>query len=384
MTTAAVSVKDKLLGKLAELGALLRESAAEGERLARLPQQVVHALVQHGFFRLWIPKRFGGFELDLPQALQIYEQASYLDGSAGWAVMIGSGGGLFGAYLDSAAADTIFSRADAVIAGSGAPTGRARREKGGYRVTGCWRYASGAHYATTFTANCLVLDGDSPVLDAGGKPLIRAMAFEVPQVAILPVWDPSGMRGTGSDDFEVRDSFVPEHRTFSLFTDSPRESGPLYRLPFAVLTELPVTAVIMGIARHALDAFAALARLKRAHGTDALLSTDPAVQSRFGEACAAWQLAKSALDALANKAWDVALAGRALSQSELAELTAGTAFSVSTLRRAIGELLALSGMSAIQPDSELARAWRDLQAVAAHGSVSPRHIAAAGAVLLQG
>jgi hypothetical protein len=58
-------------------------------------------------------------------------------------------------------------------------------------------------------------------------------------------------------------------------------------------------------------------------------------------------------------------------------------FSVAKLRVALGELLALSGMTAIQPDSELARAWRDFQALAAHGSVSPRHLGTTGAALLQ-
>jgi hypothetical protein len=95
-----------------------------------------------------------------------------------------------------------------------------------------------------------------------------------------------------------------------------------------------------------------------------------------------WQLAKSLLESLAHKAWDAALASRTLSRTELAEITGGCVFCVARLRAAIGELMALSGMTAIQPDSELARAWRDLQALAAHGSVSPRHLGATGAALL--
>jgi indole-3-acetate monooxygenase len=373
----------EILHRLDELAVMFRDSAAEGDRLARLPKYVVRALVQHGLFRLWIPKRCGGFELDLPEALQIYEAAARMDGSIGWAVMIGSGGGLFAAYLDGATANAIYARPEAVIAGSGSPDGRAFRERGGYRVSGCWHYASGAHYATTFTANCLVMDGGTLVFGSDGKPLIRAMAFEAPQVAILPVWDPTGMRGTGSDDFEVRDAFVPENRSFSVLSDAPRETGPLYRLPFGVLTELPVTAVAVGIARHALDLFASLARVKKLHGTSALLMSDPVVQLTFGAAHATWQLAKSSLEALAHKAWDAVRANRLQSSRDLAEITSGCVFSVAKLRAAVGELMALTGMTAIQPESELARAWRDFQALAAHGSVSPRHLGTTGALLLQ-
>ena len=372
----------EILARLDELAVMFRDSAAEGERLARLPKYVVRALVQHGLFRLWIPKRCGGFELDLPEALQIYEAAARLDASIGWAVMIGSGGGLFAAWLDSATASSIYARPESVVAGSGAPDGRAFRERGGYRVSGCWHYASGAHYATTFTANCLVMDGGTLAFGPDGKPLIRAMAFEAPQVAILPVWDPTGMRGTGSDDFEVRDAFVPESRSFSL-ADAPRETGPLYRLPFGVLTELPVTAVAVGIARHALDLFASLAHVKKLHGTSALLMSDPVVQVTFGAAHATWQLAKSSLESLAHKAWDAVRANRALTPKDLAEITAGCVYCVAKLRAALGELMALTGMTAIQPESELARAWRDFQALAAHGSISPRHLGPAGATLLQ-
>src|SRR5260370_18896482 len=105
---------------------------------------------------------------------------------------------MFAGYLDASTADAIFARPDAVVGGSGAPDGRAFRERGGYRVSGCWHYASGAHYATTFTASCLVMDGGTLVFGPDGKPLIRAMAFEAPQLPILPLLGPPGMRGTGT------------------------------------------------------------------------------------------------------------------------------------------------------------------------------------------
>ena len=371
-----------LLRALEELAPSLRASAGEADRLARLPKQVSAELVRHGLFRLWIPKRAAGFELSLPEALQVYEAAARIDGSVGWAVMIGSGGGLFAAHLRPEAADSIYSRPDAVIAGSGSPDGRAERVDGGYRVTGRWRYASGADYATTFTANCLVTERGRQVVGQDGSPLIRAMAFDASQVKVISAWDTSGVRGTGSDDFEVQEAFVPEARSFSVFSDPPLESGALYRLPLVVLTELPVAAVVLGIAGHALEAFEALARRKRAHGSSRPLAQEPYVQTRFAESCAQWQASGAGISALARHAWQAAVAGRALSPRELAEITSGCVVSVARLRSAVGELLAVSGMTAIQREDALARAWRDLQGVAAHSSVSPRQLTGAGARLL--
>jgi alkylation response protein AidB-like acyl-CoA dehydrogenase len=377
-----INSDDRLLAQLAERAASLRARANEADRLRRLPEDVVRALVELRLFRLWIPRRYAGFELPLPLTLAIYEAAARIDGSIGWAVMIGAGGGLFAAYLDSAVASEIFSPPGAVIAGSGAPGGRAEHVAGGYRVSGHWRYASGAHYATAFTANCVVTRDAKPLIDAEGKPFIRAMTFTPSQVAVLPRWDTSGMRGTGSHDFEVRDALVPEPRSFSVFTDAPREAGVLYRLPFAVLTELPICAVAVGIARHALDAFAELAKQKKPLDSELALADDPIVQTQYAKSHTRWRLVQAALYALAEHSWQIVLGGRPLVTHELAEITASCSLYVSELEAAVGDLARLAGMSAIMQGQELTRAWSDLRALAAHVATSPRHGPASGRALL--
>jgi indole-3-acetate monooxygenase len=371
-----------LLAQLRALTADLRSSTAEADRLARLPNRVARSLKELGLFRLWIPRRFAGLELSLMQALELYELAGQIDGSIGWATMIGAGGGLFAAFLEPGAASEIFAAPDAVIAGSGAPQGDARRVGGGYRVSGHWRYASGAHYATTFTANCVVTQDGAPVLDASGGPLIRAMAFTPEQVEVLPAWDAVGMRGTGSHDFKVTDAFVPERRTFSVFTDAPRETGPLYRLPFEVLTELPISAVALGVVRHALDEFAQLTRHKRDGSGDGWLADEPGVQIEYAKSHARWYAARAAIHALAEKSWQIAQEGRSLDSRQAAEITAGCVHGVSQLQEAVATLGALAGMTAITKSLALAKAIRDLQTLAAHVAVSPRLWRTSGSMLL--
>jgi alkylation response protein AidB-like acyl-CoA dehydrogenase len=283
--------------------------------------------------------------------------------------MIGAGGGLFAAYLEPGAAQEIFGPPAAVIAGSGAPDGRAERVPGGYRVSGHWRYASGAHYASTFTANCGVMRNGVPELDGTGAPLIRAMAFPAAAVRILPGWEVSGMRGTGSYDFEVTEIFVAERHSFSVFTDAPIETGSLYRLPFTVLTELPVTAVALGIAARILREFAALARLKAG-------VADSIAALRYSEMQAALTLARAGIFAVASRTWSCAASGASLAEEDRSALTVSCVEAVARLRRAAAELLALAGMTAIRIDHPFARACRDLSALAAHASVSPHALAA--------
>lgn len=381
--SAEANALERLLAGLERIAPLCAAEAAQAERRGRLSEPVARALRELGLYRLWIPQSCAGLELSLPAALTVYQAAAALEGAVGWATMIGTGGGLFAAYLALPIAREIFGAPAALIAGSGAPGGRAERIPGGYRVTGQWRYASGASEATTFTANCMVMQNGEPLRDANGAVLIRAMAFTREQVRLRGNWHASGMAATDSQDFEVEQAQVPEERSFSVFTDAPREPGPLYRLPFEVLTELPVIAVALGIARHALAEFAQLARERRASAAAAgLAGAEALIAERFAEAHAQVALADAGITALAQEAWAAALAARVLEPHARAAITAGCTTTMMQLRRVIAELMALSGMSAIREDHPLARAWRDLQAVAAHVSLSPAHLPAAGRALL--
>jgi indole-3-acetate monooxygenase len=381
-TAVETSPVEEVLVRLGELAPLFRQSAAEADRLARLPKAVVRSLQRYGLFRLWVPKKCAGFELDLPEALEVFEAAARLDGSIGWAVMVGSQGGLFASQVDAVTANSLFARPESVIATAMVPEGRAVRVAGGYRVTGCWHYATGAPYATTFLANCMVIDSGTVAFGDKGHPDTRAVLLDSSQVSIVPSWDASGLRGTGSDDFEVRDVVVPEQRTFALSQPAPRESGPLYRLPSGTVMELSIVAVALGIVQHALDEFAPITRHKKNSIERAPLADDPGVQARYAEARATWGLIKAGVDALSRRVWRDALAARTPSHLERSEVTAACTLSVAKLRGTVSELIALAGMNAIQPDSELARAWRDLQALAAHTAVSPRNLATVGATLL--
>jgi alkylation response protein AidB-like acyl-CoA dehydrogenase len=278
----------------------------------------------------------------------------------------------------------LFSPAGAVVAGSGAPNGRAERVLNGYRASGRWSYASGASYATILTANCVVTSNGIPVLDGRAKPVIRAMCFSPANVTVSRSWNATGMRGTGSHDIEVREVFVPEEHSFSVLTDAAREPGPLYRLPFEVLTQLPVAAVASGIARHALDACADLIAQKTAAGNRTPLAEIESVRSQYAQNHARWLSVHLALHALGSRTWETALSGTSLTARELAEIAASCAHFVSELQSAVAGIARIAGMNAVLHDSPLARAWRDLQTLAAHASVSALLYGQAGTALLPG
>ena len=161
---------------------------------------------------------------------------------------------------------------------------------------------------------------------------------------------------------------MPESATFSVFADQPREAGPLYCLPFEILTELPVSAVVLGIAQHAVDEFAVLAHIKPAHGATTKLEHFDLVQDAIRTARTWLDQATRALYGQANTAWEAAMAGRRLGPNDC---TYASVRAVRLMVSARADLVPYAGMNAIHGDDEFAVAWRDLQAAAAHYSVSP-------------
>ena len=73
----------------------LRQQAITQEEKGALALETLELIYQEKLFKLFVPEAFGGKLTSLPDSLNIFEQAAYIDGSFGWAVTIGSGGGFF-------------------------------------------------------------------------------------------------------------------------------------------------------------------------------------------------------------------------------------------------------------------------------------------------
>lgn len=366
------------LDALADMAPLVAAEAERAEREARTTAPVAERIVDAGLYRLYLPRSIGAPELDVPSALEVFEAASRIDGSFGWAVTIGSGGGLFAGALEPATAAEIFGPKDALIAGSGKPGGAAKPVDSGYLAGGRWNFASGAHHATFFTANCFLEGERSP---DNGEPVIRAMAFPASEVEIVETWEPAGMRGTGSHDFRVESSLVPLRRTFDVFGDWAFERGPLYRYPFNHHAETSFSAVALGIGRHAIDEFLALASRPSLYTGDPLGDRQGA-RVRLGEAEALVSAARAWFFEIARSSWDTVVEGDALKDGDASRVSLASIHAANSAARAATLLFEAGGSASLDAGSPLARAWRDVHALTKHVAVSPLGYEAAAAGLL--
>lgn len=66
-----------------ELATALRKLAGEAEQLKQLHPSQLAIIYEQKWFQLFVPKRYNGLELNLPEALQIEEGLAWTDGSVG-------------------------------------------------------------------------------------------------------------------------------------------------------------------------------------------------------------------------------------------------------------------------------------------------------------
>ena len=267
----------------------------EAER--RLPRPLSDALHEAGLFRMLLPRSLGGAELDPVTFVQVMEEVAQADASTAWVLGQTAGCSMVAAYLRPAVATAIFGPPRGVLAWGSGPQGSAVAVDGGYRLTGAWSYASGIHEATWIGAHTFIMNPDgTPCRHADGAPVIRTLLFPLEQATITDVWDVMGLRGTGSDTYEVADLFVPaEHSAARDDAAERRERGPLYCVSSGTLYASGFAGVSLGIARALLDAYVALAAEKTVHRARRPLRESPVVQAQVALGDARLRAARSHL-----------------------------------------------------------------------------------------
>ena len=167
---------------------VITAEATRSETIGRLTDEAFTALHAAGLFGLLIPRCFGGLEAGAVEALETLEMLCAADGSTGWIVMACNvGTGTAATYLPDAGAKAVFGEHIPVIAGQGAPRGRAVADGDGYRLSGQWSYGSGLLHAEYLHTGGMLFEN--------GKPS-RALTFIVPvkQVNFLGNWDVVALR----------------------------------------------------------------------------------------------------------------------------------------------------------------------------------------------
>ena len=352
------------------LDPLIRREADAAETQRQLTAPVVEAITRAGLHRLLVPKAYGGPEADPLTFMECIETLAASDGATGWVANIWSTTSSMAWFVSQEWGRELFHDPNTRFAGAFAPNGRAENADGGWYVSGRWMWGSGAATATWVNGGTMCDDG------------MHLMFFRASDVTFHDTWHSSGLRGTGSGDFEVQRAFVPKGREVLVGRVGPQVEGALGQFPNFGLLACGLAAVCIGIGRRAVDEAVALAGGKTPAGTRKPLSEYPPAQMNLATAEAALGSARAFLFDEVAKAWDAAQRGERASLLSKSRLRLAAAHAASEAARATDLAYNVGGGSSVFATSPLQRCFRDVHTATAHQQLSDRNILTHGRIML--
>jgi len=370
----AMSGSQAVLDGVRDLLPSLRERADEAERLRVVPEASIKEIEETGFFRLLQPKRFDGLEADPVEFYTAVRDIAGACGSTGWVCsVVGVHPWQVALFADEAQQAVWGSDTATRLSSSYAPTGKAVLTDGGYLLSGKWSFSSGCDHCSWVLLGGLVFNSDGQVVD------FRTFMVPREQYQVVDVWNVVGLRGTGSNDIVVEETFVPEAFTLSM-GDTGRCFGPgqeqnpsdLYKLPFHSIFTGTITTPIIGMAMGAYAEHVEMQNKRvRAAYAGEKASLDPFAAVRIARASsdidAAWALL---VNNLREEQAHVA-AGEKIPLRLRLKVRRDQVLGTQRAIDALDSLFEASGGRALAEGTYLQRAWRDAHAGRVHAANDP-------------
>ena len=269
------------------IDAIVRAEADRNDQLRHLSAATMEALHGIDAFGICTPIDLGGSDLHPVAQLETVATVSAADPSTGWNLMNGcQESAWLATRLPEGTTQRIFNPnlrdwRFPVTAGGLAPVGEARPVEGGWIVNARSAWASGIHTADYVLIQSF-LAGDEP--EPGQPRPTLTVAARREEVEIEDTWHTLGMRGTGSAHYRFDDLFVPhEMKLENLESPSLRGEGFVTR-PNPIFLVPAMYATSLGIARRALEEFAAHAPAGRRRAYRGSIAERERVQHDIGEA----------------------------------------------------------------------------------------------------
>jgi 3-hydroxy-9,10-secoandrosta-1,3,5(10)-triene-9,17-dione monooxygenase len=363
-----------VLDAVRDLLPTFRERADEAEKLRQVPESSVKALEETGFFQLLQPQRYGGLEADPVDFFTAVKEIASADGSTGWiSSVLGVHPWQVALFPEEAQQAVWGSDPTTRLSSSYAPTGKAVLTEGGYRLSGKWSFSSGSAHASWVLLGGLVFNDEGNVVD------FKTFLLPRDRYEIVDVWNVVGLRGTGSNDIVVEETFVPNAFTLSM-SDTGRCYGPgqeqntgnLYKLPFHSLFTSTITTPIIGMAA---GAYAEHVEMQRSRVRAAYLgekaSSDPFAAVRIARAGSEIDAAWALLMANIREQQGYVERGEQIPLGLRLKVRRDQVLGTQRAIDAIDELFEASGGRALAEGTYLQRAWRDAHAGRVHAANDP-------------
>jgi 3-hydroxy-9,10-secoandrosta-1,3,5(10)-triene-9,17-dione monooxygenase len=347
----------------------LRERASRSEAARSLVPETIDDLHASGAIRILQPKRWGGMELDFVAYVDVAFELARGCASTSWnQVNLVIHHWLLALFDERAQADVWGENPEALIAAAIAfPQGQGRRVENGFVISGRWNFSSSVDIAE-WNMLAVTVRGRESIVDH------RLCLVHKSEYEVIDDWQVMGMRATASMTVVVKDLFVPEYRSLSMydarggdgFPGARTNKGALYRLPMSSIGAHGIGGTAAGNAQAALEHTIALVKERSTSYTGSRMRDFPLVQLRVSAAAARIDMARAVLR---NDCFEAqALAGRnAMPELEMKlRWKRNMAYAGQLCTEAVDLLHALAGANGIYESYPLERIFRDAHTLAGH------------------
>ncbi|MFB7653026.1 MULTISPECIES: acyl-CoA dehydrogenase family protein [unclassified Streptomyces] len=363
-----------LMESASALVPLLRENAARTEADRRVVEENIAALSEAGLFRLTVPRRLGGHEVNIRTFLEVTSELARGCGSTAWVTtLVNVCNWMVGLYPEQAQREVWGDNPDARVCGVLAPSATSRAVDGGLVVTGRWGFASGSLHSQWA---CLGV----PVTDASGQQTDQGSALiPMHELTIEDTWHVAGMRGTGSNTLVADEVFVPAHRVLSVTQGvrgvypTEHKAEPLYRSALVPVLALVLAGPQVGLAQAAMDVVTASLAKGRGISYTFYERADeaPSTQIQLAEAAQLTDTARLHLMRAADDIDTWAARDAYMPFETRARVRMDTGYVTRRSREAIDVLLSVQGAGSFAEANPLQRIWRDQETGSRHAVINP-------------
>lgn len=367
-TDLEADLKTELVARAQNLTDLVASQAADTEQRGSVSPAVIEAFCDAGFMKILVPKRYGGYELDVETMVRVVRTIAPSCSSTAWVLAFYIGHNWLHALFPERSQDEVFAeRSFALSPGTFAPSFTLTPAPGGYVANGRSSWNSGAAGAEYFMSGGLVKE-------EGQQPTLKFFISPKADVTVIDNWDVAGLRGTSSHDVAIEGAFIPEYHTVDASDvmngttpGAALHANPLYSIPVMPFIVGEILPVAVGTYSAAADEFRRVTE-SRYLSNGSRADSKQAARISIGKGDAGARLADTLLDSyigvLDNT--DLALLRDPATRSRL---KAQGAMITDFCRNGINQLLGAAGANAFRNESPLQRYFRDINLMSVHATL---------------
>ncbi|MBM3512903.1 MAG: hypothetical protein FJX59_04220 [Alphaproteobacteria bacterium] len=344
---------------------IIKAEANTSEDHRDLTPAAMAALKGAGLHRVYMPRRFGGYEMDWGAHYLISREVAEACGSTGWLVSLVFSHIMWAARFPAEAQEEFFGASRDPILGTGsAGGGLLTPADGGFVLDGRWGFVSGINHA----GGAMVIAKTDPA-----KLFSHFVLLMPGEYTVENNWDAEGLRATGSHHIKVTKQFVPARRCVSrddlLGRDPPGSKihpSYIYKVRPALYQKSWFAGPLLGTANGALKAYLEQTRARVGQLFGESVAEQGTVQVKIGESMAEIDTARLVFDDYCEFLHARGKAGEDIVGDDLLRSRRMVTHAAQSCLSAVDRLSAMMGVTAQSGRNPVQRLYRDCRTVTTH------------------